>query len=80
MTRVKLEGAETRVTPVLTGAQLAHVLITTTGTQSLYTADEADQLAAMIVRKAAEARAGEATVRGDPAALGMLKVQTLGCA
>lgn len=80
MTRVKLDEAQTRVTPVLTSSHAAHVLITTSGTQSLYTADEADQLAAMIVRKAAEARVGEAMVRDEPGTLGMLKVQVGGCA
>lgn len=78
MTRVQIDQSETTVKAVLTDAREAHVLITTTGTQSLYTADEADQLAALILAKAAEARAGETMVRDDPAALGFLKVQVGG--
>lgn len=53
---IRLEDGDLTVTAVLAGAHGASVLLRTPGTQTLWTADQAEAAAARIVQAAAEAR------------------------
>lgn len=61
---VKLDAGVTSIRAVLAGENGACVLVTTPGTQTLWTADQADAFAAELVSKAADARLAAAPQAG----------------
>lgn len=61
---VELSPGAATLQPVIAGPHGACVLLTTPGTQTLWTADQADAFAAELVSKAADARLAAAPQAG----------------